>query len=158
MAKKSEPFHKKPKTPSAQTFSRSTWPIMRKLQIQELINEELQKMKEDRELNRTYKKVLDLRSEYPDVPRFTVRKFNAVALWSWDMDMETCAICRNHLMDECILCQARDAQDEPPPNGCTVAWGTCNHAFHLHCIATWLNTREVCPLDNKVWEFKRYGI
>lgn len=42
---------------------------MRKLQIQELINEELQKMKEDRELNRTYKKVLDLRSEYPDVPR-----------------------------------------------------------------------------------------
>lgn len=148
MAKKTEPFHKKPRT---------TFPVLRKLQIQDLIDEEMHKMREERIVSRTHKRVLDMRSDYPDMPRFTVSKWNAVAAWAWDIEMETCAICRNHLMDACIMCQSLEPDAEKPAN-CSVAWGTCNHAFHLHCIATWLNTREVCPLDNKVWEFKRYGM
>ena len=33
--------------------------------------------------------------------RFEVKKWNAVALWSWDIIVDNCAICRNHIMDLC---------------------------------------------------------
>lgn len=34
-----------------------------------------------------------------DIPRFEVKKWNAVALWAWDIVVDNCAICRNHIMD-----------------------------------------------------------
>ena len=34
--------------------------------------------------------------------RFEVKKWNAVALWAWDIVVDNCAICRNHIMDLCI--------------------------------------------------------
>lgn len=86
--------------------------------------------------------------------RFQLKKWNAVALWSWDIQVDTCAICRNHIMDLCIECQSNPACS---PKDCTVAWGACNHAFHMHCISRWLKTRNVCPLDNKEWVYLRYG-
>ncbi len=38
--------------------------------------------------------------------RFEVKKWNAVALWAWDIVVDNCAICRNHIMD---LCKTVDA-------------------------------------------------
>lgn len=89
-------------------------------------------------------------------PRFKVRKWQAVALWAYDITVDNCAICRNHIMDKCIECQSVQEMTNVDEN-CYIAWGKCSHVFHMHCISRWLNTRQVCPLDNRTWEFKKYG-
>eukprot|EP01122_Echinamoeba_exundans_P007674 TRINITY_DN240_c0_g1_i2.p3 TRINITY_DN240_c0_g1~~TRINITY_DN240_c0_g1_i2.p3 ORF type:complete len:120 (-),score=22.94 TRINITY_DN240_c0_g1_i2:345-659(-) len=33
--------------------------------------------------------------------KLEVKKWNAVALWAWDIVVDNCAICRNHIMDLC---------------------------------------------------------
>lgn len=35
----------------------------------------------------------------------TVNQWDAVALWSWNTQAESCAICKNALVDACIDCQ-----------------------------------------------------
>lgn len=87
--------------------------------------------------------------------RFEVKKWTAVAFWLWDIQVENCAICRNHLMEPCIECQPNtinNSQDK-----CIAAWGACNHAFHYHCINRWLQQRPHCPLDNTEWTYQKLG-
>jgi len=84
--------------------------------------------------------------------RVRVKKWNAVAFWSYDIENDTCAICHNQLMVPCITCEAEPAQAEE----CSVAWGTCSHSYHFHCITRWLRTRSTCPLDDDEWEFVQY--
>ena len=34
---------------------------------------------------------------------FTLKKWNAVAMWSWDVECDTCAICRVQVMGQFLL-------------------------------------------------------
>ena len=34
---------------------------------------------------------------------FTLKKWNAVAMWSWDVECDTCAICRVQVMGKFLL-------------------------------------------------------
>ncbi|XP_020804803.1 RING-box protein 1-like [Drosophila serrata] len=86
---------------------------------------------------------------------FKVKKWDAVALWAWDLVTDNCSICRNQILGLCIECQALESQESKQE--CPVAWGSCNHAFHFHCISGWLKSRTACPLDNKVWKYENIG-
>jgi len=44
-------------------------------------------------------------SNNPNKKRFEIKKWNAVALWAWDIVVDNCAICRNHIMDLCNYCK-----------------------------------------------------
>ncbi|KAK9862689.1 hypothetical protein WJX84_002567 [Apatococcus fuscideae] len=86
--------------------------------------------------------------------RFEIKKWNAVAMWSWAICTDTCAICRNNLYEPSIEYQANPTGDPDHP-GLSIAWGVCGHVFHLDCIQRWLKTRSACPLCNKEWEFAK---
>lgn len=42
---------------------------------------------------------------------FTLKKWNAVAMWSWDVECDTCAICRVQVMGKFIDISAAENVD-----------------------------------------------
>ncbi|CAL2028965.1 unnamed protein product [Caenorhabditis brenneri] len=80
---------------------------------------------------------------------FVLKKWNALAIWAWDVECDTCAICRVHLMEECLRCQSEPSMD------CAVVWGECNHSFHHCCMNQWVRQNNRCPLCQKEWNVCR---
>lgn len=78
---------------------------------------------------------------------FTVEAYYPVFVSQWQMEAGLCSICRNQVEGPCINCQTNVSSAQE----CFMCWGECGHAFHNHCIQRWLQTRNVCPLDNKTW-------
>lgn len=62
-----------------------------------------------------------------------------------DATNNTCPICKYDLL-KCNICNKQN---------CKSVIGKCGHGYHLHCIDKWRKTRNVCPLDNQPWEFKK---
>jgi RING-box protein 2 len=88
---------------------------------------------------------------------FTLKKWKAVATWSWDVECDTCAICRIQVMDVCLRCQAESEDPNYGKKDCVVVWGECNHSFHFCCISLWVKQSNRCPLCQKEWCIERIG-
>jgi hypothetical protein len=43
---------------------------------------------------------------------FSLKRWNLVAMWSWDVECDVCAICRTPLMDSCLKCQTDNKHDD----------------------------------------------
>ena len=89
--------------------------------------------------------------ESEDKPKFTILKWNAVAVWSWSSQIENCSICKQLLTEMCLVCGENNASDA---EACQPVWGTCTHPFHEHCIKKWLEGSNTCPLCARKWEVK----
>ncbi|KAK2091660.1 Dynein heavy chain 12, axonemal [Saguinus oedipus] len=71
-------------------------------------------------------------------------------MWSWDVEFNTCAICRVQVMDACLRYQAENKQED-----CVVVWGECNHSFHICCMYLWVKQNNRCPLCRQDWVVQR---
>lgn len=47
---------------------------------------------------------------------FSLKKWNAVAMWSWDVECDTCAICRVQVMGEFLGANGVSLASEPGSN------------------------------------------
>ncbi|ELV11826.1 RING-box protein 2 [Tupaia chinensis] len=83
---------------------------------------------------------------------FLLKKWNMVAMWSWDMEHNTCAIYRVQVIDACLICQAENKQED-----CFVVWGERNHSFHNCCMSLWVKQNNRCPLCQEGWVVQRIG-
>lgn len=86
----------------------------------------------------------------PSAMRVAVTAARFVATWRWNVtdDDDVCGICRLAFEHCCPGCKL-------PGDDCPPILGACKHAFHLHCITTWLSAKDkeqVCPLCRRVWE------
>jgi len=89
---------------------------------------------------------------------FSLKKWNAVAMWSWDVECDTCAICRVQVMDACLRCQGESKVDaKGGGKDCVVVWGECNHSFHHCCMSLWIKQNNRCPLCQQEWTVQKLG-
>ncbi|XP_063930611.1 RING-box protein 2-like [Zophobas morio] len=93
-----------------------------------------------------------------DTKMFTLKKWNAVGMWTWDVECDTCAICRNQVTDCCLKCQAEKVYNQgEKKEECVVVWGECNHTFHHCCMSLWVKQSPKCPLCQQQWSIQRIG-
>ena len=59
---------------------------------------------------------------------FFNQKWNCIAFWKYNTDVDDCVICRNNLSETCINCQqeAIEKLEFKQINNCTVVWGECS--------------------------------
>ena len=83
------------------------------------------------------------------MPRFSIEKINLVGEWNFDIFNQYCSICKNSIFEPHISSSDSNNKLSAP------VMGTCNHTFHFYCINLWISNRNVCPLCNKTWKFKK---
>ncbi|KAL3469363.1 anaphase-promoting complex subunit 11 RING-H2 finger-domain-containing protein [Aspergillus californicus] len=75
--------------------------------------------------------------------KVTLKEWNAVATWRWDMpEDEVCGICRVQFDGTCPTCKF-------PGDDCSLLLGKCGHSFHMHCLMTWIqqeSSKGLCPM------------
>lgn len=64
----------------------------------------------------------------------------------YDSYNQRCDICHGHFKLPCEKC--------PDKKNCHEVYGKCGHAYHNHCIETWIKKKCICPFDNKYWQLK----
>ena len=78
-----------------------------------------------------------------------LKRFHAVAAWSWNANDDVCGICQAAFEGVCPGVKY-------PGEDCPVVWGKCGHPFHLQCVSKWLGTpasKNSCPICRQDWEF-----
>ncbi|EAL84756.1 anaphase promoting complex subunit 11 [Aspergillus fumigatus Af293] len=75
--------------------------------------------------------------------KVTIKEWNAVATWRWDMpEDDVCGICRVQFDGTCPTCKF-------PGDDCSLLLGKCGHSFHMHCLMTWIqqeSSKGLCPM------------
>lgn len=85
----------------------------------------------------------------PVTIKIRLKRFHAVAAWSWNANDDLCGICQAAFEGVCPGVKY-------PGEDCPVVWGKCGHAFHLQCVSKWLGTpaaKNSCPICRQDWEF-----
>jgi hypothetical protein len=69
-----------------------------------------------------------------------------IGLWSYDIPVNDCGICRFSLIEPCITCM------NSGKFLCSLSKGKCGHVMHTHCIDKWMAEKHnSCPLDQAKW-------
>lgn len=90
------------------------------------------------------------REDSPTVTlQIRLKRFHAVASWSWNANDDVCGICQNAFEGVCPGVKF-------PGEDCPVVWGKCGHAYHLQCISKWLtqpSSKNACPICRQDFSF-----
>ena len=79
----------------------------------------------------------------------SIKSVNLRGTWNLETINEDCPICQCNIIESCVECSSNNKVD------CISVMGECSHVYHLHCIERWIKTKNVCPLDNKEWHYKK---
>ena len=90
-------------------------------------------------------------SKKVEAPQFSIKKLNLITLWKYNVDEEVCSICKCGLQEMCPECSLGTIAEDT----CYIVHGVCCHAFHAHCIESWLQKNKACPICHKVWEIAK---
>ena len=79
--------------------------------------------------------------------RFEIKKWNAVAMWSWAICTDTCAICRNNLYEPSIEYQANPTGAAQPASlgGLLANWAVATSLPGCNCMRMQPHTIAIAP-------------
>ncbi|KAM7157501.1 LOW QUALITY PROTEIN: RING-box protein 2-like [Molossus nigricans] len=79
---------------------------------------------------------------------FSLKKWHAVARWSWEVECDTCAVCRVQVPVSDVKLKTN--------KGIVVVWGEY-HSFHNCCMSLWVKQNNCCPLCQQDRVVQRTG-